>query len=476
MPETKFGTNAKVGIFVFITMFILLWMTFQLERWGKVAGYPLIAAFKTAQGVNKETGVFLAGIKVGEVGKIELSDGMAKLQLKVYPQYKVEHDAVAIIRQKGLLGEKYVEIKPGTLGGPYLKSGESILRTESPPDYEELITDIGFVADNLKNISDRILAIIERNDKKVDVAIQNIVDVTGAFNRDLPDALRSLRVSLESMGDLMAANKEEFRDTIERFGNASEKLEDSMVSVSKIVEKIENGEGTIGKLINDDETVDRLNEAITGIQEYITTTKKLRFFVSYRGEYEIGRMLESPGTEEYTKIQGIGLKSFLDLKLYPKEDKYYMLGAVNDPERVTTVKDVYTVTDAGVIQEVRTHEETVRDSLKFNAEIAKRIGPVTFRGGIIESSGGLGMDLHFLKDAGALSVEAFDFSRDTNPYLKSLLSMRFLKYFFVSGGVNDFINYQRGPMYFFGGGLSFEDEDLKSIIGIAGTAAYTGAK
>jgi hypothetical protein len=74
-----------------------------------------------------------------------------------------------------------------------------------------------------------------------------------------------------------------------------------------------------------------------------------------------------------------------------------------------------------------------------------------------------------------ISFEAFDFSKNTNPYLKAWLSMKFFRYFFVAGGLNDFINYKLTPTYFLGGGISFRDEDLKSIIGIAGSAAYIGS-
>lgn len=472
MPESRFGTNAKVGIFVVLAIVVLLWMTFQLERWGKVAGYPLYATFRTAIGVNKETSVYIAGIKVGEVGDIQLKHGMARLTFKIFPQYKIEQDAVAIIRQKGLLGEKFVEIKPGTPGGPYLESGEEILRTESPPDYEELITDLGLVADNLKSISDRLLAMLERNDKKIDLAIENLVTVTESLSRDMPSIMNDLRLSMESIRESIVSNRETMDDAIARVDSVMEKLDKSMESISNIVMRIEEGKGTIGKLVNDEETVNRLNEAITGIQEYITTARKLEFYIDYRGEYEMGRRYENGSL---SKLEGIGLKSYLNLRLHPRPDKYYLLGVVSDPERVLTVKDITTRTEDDNIVEERVHQEIIEDKLKFNAQLAKRISFVTFRGGVIESTGGVGLDFHFPHELGVVSLEAFDFSKDSNPYLKAWLSMNFLRYFFVAGGLNDFINYKVGPTYFLGGGISFRDEDLKSILGIAGTAAYVGA-
>lgn len=473
MPESKFGTNAKVGVFVFIAVIVLFWMTFQLERWGKVAGYPLYATFRTVLGVNKETSVYIAGIKVGEVGDIQLVNGMARLTLKIYPQYKIEQDAVAIIRQKGLLGEKFVEIKPGSPGGPYLDAGDEILKTESPPDYEELITDLGLVADNLKSISERLLAMLERNDKKIDIAIDNLVTVSDSLSRDLPLIMNDLRQSMESIRDSIVSNREEVEDTIARFDSVMEKLESTMVSVSKIVAQIEEGKGTIGKLVNDDETINRLNDAITGIQEYITTARKLEFYIDYRGEYEMGRRFMSDGS--LGGVEGIGMKSFLNLRLHPKADKYYLLGIVSDPERVITEKDIITTISDGTSSVERVNQVIIEDKLKFNAEIAKRLGFATFRGGIIESTGGVGVDIHLPHDIGMASFEAFDFSKDTNPYLKAWISMNFFRYFFVAGGLNDFINYKLGPTYFIGGGISFKDEDLKSIIGIAGSAAYVGS-
>ncbi len=86
------------------------------------------------------------------------------------------------------------------------------------------------------------------------------------------------------------------------------------------------------------------------------------------------------------------------------------------------------------------------------------------------------MDYHLLQDRIILSFEAFDFGKETNPNLQARLSLEPIRHLYLVGGANDFINSELEPRYFFGGGIKFEDKDLKSLFGAAGTAASVGGQ
>jgi phospholipid/cholesterol/gamma-HCH transport system substrate-binding protein len=123
--------------------------------------------------------------------------------------------------------------------------------------------------------------------------------------------------------------------------------------------------------------------------------------------------------------------------------------------------------------------------VSFSLQFAKRYGPVTFRIGLIESSGGGGGDLHLLDDRLKLSVSVYQFSRPDNPQFpraKLWADYTFFKYLYVTAGSDDFLNtwsqrrYPFGPKFaigqdvFFGGGVVFTDDDLKSIFGVGGSS------
>jgi phospholipid/cholesterol/gamma-HCH transport system substrate-binding protein len=89
------------------------------------------------------------------------------------------------------------------------------------------------------------------------------------------------------------------------------------------------------------------------------------------------------------------------------------------------------------------------------------------RFGLIESTGGVGAELFLLPDR-ALMVQAdvFSFSYDINPRVRTTATLDFLTHFYIAAGVDDIFNDR--TEYFFGGGLRFDDEDLKAILTTTG--------
>ena len=83
--------------------------------------------------------VEIAGVEIGRVDKIDLVDYQARVSLWINSGVKLQDDAIASIKTKGLIGEKYVRISPGAsdkLVGP----GGKIREVEAPVDLEELIS------------------------------------------------------------------------------------------------------------------------------------------------------------------------------------------------------------------------------------------------------------------------------------------------------------------------------------------------
>ncbi len=141
-----------------------------------------------------------------------------------------------------------------------------------------------------------------------------------------------------------------------------------------------------------------------------------------------------------------------------------------DPSQ-PTLPDVTSITTSTV------HEQ----KLTFTLQFAKRYGPVAFRAGVIESSGGVGSDLHLFDDRLQVSVSIYQFSRPFQgvfPRAKFWLNYNFLQHFYVTAGSDDFLNqwrsgrYPGGPKFtlgtdvFFGGGIFFTDDDLKTLMGM----------
>ncbi len=142
----KIDIELLVGIFVIAGIFALGYISVnlgELEVWGK-KGYTLYAEFEGIGGLKPGASVEIAGVTVGKVKSIRLTrDYTALVELEINNNVPLQDDAIASIKTKGLIGEKYVEITPG--GSEHLLAdGDKLRETESAVDLEGLLSKFVF--------------------------------------------------------------------------------------------------------------------------------------------------------------------------------------------------------------------------------------------------------------------------------------------------------------------------------------------
>lgn len=490
-------TEAKVGIFVVVGIAILTYMTLSIGQYkfGKEKGYTIKVKFKSMAGVDLKSPVKIAGVEIGKVEDIKLAGNMAELTLRIADGVSIPVDSEAVVRGTGLMGEKHIEIVPGSPQARKLKRGEEIVKTTPSTDMDQLFSQLSDVISDIKGVTSSLNKALggEEGKESLKIIIDNIREVSEnlnmaftenklgrmienfeAFSQDMkeissqnregvsqtianleefsrilkdrtPDISESLKVAADNLSEMLKENRGNLKDTVENIKVASNKLQDTLDSITKVSKKIENGEGTIGRLINEDTTYEKLNSTLTGLDNYFSKVQSFKFFIDYRGEF-ITKRDET--------------KSYLNLRIQPKPDKYYLLGIVDDPDGYRTTTDTLRTTNATTDT---IHEEKTSNRLKVNAQIAKRYYDLTVRGGIVESAGGVGADYHLFKDKAKVSFDAWDFNREPTPRLKVSASYDFFKHLFLIGGGDDLSNKERRSA-FIGGGIKFEDDDLKYII------------
>jgi phospholipid/cholesterol/gamma-HCH transport system substrate-binding protein len=141
----KFDLELGVGLFIIAGMVCLAYLTIklgQMEVFGD-KGYEIHAVFSSSGGLKTGSSVVIAGVDVGRVKKIILDDYQARVTMSLPLEVKIQEDAIASIKTKGLIGEKYVEISPGGLD-ENLKPGGVIRDTQPPIDIEQLISKYVF--------------------------------------------------------------------------------------------------------------------------------------------------------------------------------------------------------------------------------------------------------------------------------------------------------------------------------------------
>ena len=201
-------------------------------------------------------------------------------------------------------------------------------------------------------------------------------------------------------------------------GSILDNVEDVTGDFKTVMGKISKGQGTLGRLIVDEEVVDQVTETLSGVRKLVNKLD------SIKTEVQVFTMANP-------KRDGV---TDLNLKIYPSPGKFYHLGVATAEFGVEGKKEVRSVTDGGSEQITQTTEKK-KGGYRFNAMIGRRVKNWTFRFGLLESSGGMGVDYHFKPYNVGLNLDLFDHRESLGPQLRLSLNTRFWNIFYgkISG-------------------------------------------
>lgn len=444
MPEFK------VGLLVLVVAGLIAVMSMRVSEDPTLGGakhYWFLSP--NASGLVKKSSVKMAGIPIGVIKDIQLSNGIARIDIVVRDEVNLRQSARAEIKANGILGDKYVEVSPGLPEDPPLKDGDQILNVNDKGSLEGLMSQISDIGGSLKVVANSIKESVE--DKGTDKHIlgrivQNIEHLTADISQmtsenkgKVTDILTEIRSITKSLESTLNNNDSGFKKNWAR-------LDQILKNVEDVTNKINQGQGTIGKLINDEKTVEEINTAVEGINNLLDTSNKLQTAVDFHSEY-----LESQNA----------WKSYIGLKIQPGLDRYYLIQVVDDPAGVRERTDtVSTNTPPGSSLAVN-ENKTYYNKMKFTLLFAKNFYNFTFRGGLIENSGGVGFDYFFFRNKLRFTTEAFEFS---NMNLRTSLTYNLYKGIYVTGGVSDALNRSSRYSNYVGAGLFLTNDDMKILM------------
>ncbi len=504
----------KVGLFVlFISVvFAYLIIMFSGKGFG-VSTKEYYIYFQSVEGLSKGADVQVKGVKAGKVEDISIEKGKVKVKLSIRGDFPIYKDAKAYIRTLGLMGDKYVYIDPGTpstgklpehaqisQGKVYASTEdlfssvsdtakklgqlvENINRSIEEGKLTELITNIRLLAkhadeliqENRKNVRETIANIKElsytlKKDlpeliAKIDKAADNIAKISGENREDIRQLIRNLREVSASLkektpklvdnlnrtvsiiGETVDENRQNIKKTIKHLEKSAEKFE-------KILAKVEEGKGTLGKLINDDKLYEDVRGGIKTFAKPFAIVDKSQLDILMYGEKHTGN------TDAKAGIAAI---------FSSKPDRYIYLGVLSNSNGVVSREEeiktssgrkVYIKRDYGILFDV----QYARAFWKIYGK------DLWIRAGLKESSADIGIDLSYSRNL-LFESNLYKFDRDEamgeppNPELDIGVRYVFDKYpFFLKFGGSDLLNKKYIGVYF-GGGFLFKDQDLKYLLG-----------
>lgn len=492
----------KIG--VFFTVCIVLVSVYIFKSSDTFAGGKtrvLYALSDDAMGLLNDSDINIAGVVVGKLAKVELDKGKAKMTLNIWKDVDVFENAKIEKVMESMLGTYVLALDPGTSDTKKLEEFEYIknvvsssgingamdkasLMMEKATEAISILTTeenqgkLNKIIDVLSRTAENTSQSFEGSMKLLLVTLKNMSEITHKINVRSESEMDKLSKILENtvaltdrMNSLMKDNDSEISETMTALRDslkliseelkasrgAMQNLRDISDNVNQITDKVAKGEGNIGKIINDDKLYNDITKISDKLTDYIDTTLGMQIHVDAHSDY---------------MIFDNAFKTYFDVTLQPRADRFYMIGVVDDPKgrsKETSTTYEIGINDGTTDQSyIITENKTKKDSeFKFNLQIGRNFGPMTVRGGIFQNKAGLALDYNPWKFI-SLSAEIFDFGAGV-PELRVkglarplVWTIEPFSWIYLTIGGENLIGKERD--LFVGFGLRFTDNDLKTIL------------
>ena len=194
-----YRSEIKVGVLIAVAFVLFLVGIFVVgdvrSLWDKK--HTLVLLFPYADGITKGAPVWYAGLEVGAVTDVRIAsekvDRIA-ISVKISPDAKVRRDSRIDIRSLGMMGQKYVEISPGTPDSPLLVSGDS-LEGKGPASLSEIFETGKMVATRLVDLIQETQGLV--HDVRTESPIKDAISNANGLMTDLRDQAKDLRAVMQ---------------------------------------------------------------------------------------------------------------------------------------------------------------------------------------------------------------------------------------------------------------------------------------
>jgi phospholipid/cholesterol/gamma-HCH transport system substrate-binding protein len=451
----------KVGLLTLAAMASVVVMSLKITQnqsgFGKHVQYQTVLT--DASGIFEKTPIKVAGINAGKIKKIQLTGNKALITFEILDDIKITPSAKLKIKSVGLLGDKFIDMDLGDQSGDRLPK-DSILITEDGEGIDGIAKDASAVLKDVKEITSSIKEALKDDQGRnvIKEIVANMNEVTSSLKRittSNEDKITKIVDDIEALSSQLAHEtdryqKDSFMADLAKIGPILDKVDDTVEDLKLIVADVKEGKGTVGKLLRDDAVVDQVSQTLSSVNRLVNRINNI--------EADIGL---STGANTLT-----GSDTRFDLDIYPAPERFFRLGVVTNqfgPQNETEI-DTYT-TENGT-ETKKTVREVNKSDFKFNFQIGRRIQRWALRAGLIESTGGVGID-YFIPDFGIRTgIEMFDYQKDAGPNLRFYSEVKIWNVLFTRIAGEDLISKDGKQSATISLGLRFTDQDLAALIGI----------
>jgi phospholipid/cholesterol/gamma-HCH transport system substrate-binding protein len=287
----KSTLETKLGMF-FLMAILAAFLIFEVVGGADFfkGTYPLHSLFTNVQELKEGDPVKLGGKQIGRVEVIDFEADKLKVTMKIEKQYRVKTDAKASIRFAGLMGQNFVAIDMGTGAAPFLEAGKYIT-PEERPDLNALMAKLdgavsgienltkSFSGDQIQNVLGPLTDFMKQNNPRLTAILANlqtistqIADGKGTVGKLIADdtlynsALDTVR-TLNGTADDIKLALGDAKGMITDAKGAMAEAQGALKDARLVINNINAGEGTMGKLLKDEKLYTETTLAMSNLRE-----------------------------------------------------------------------------------------------------------------------------------------------------------------------------------------------------------------
>ena len=269
----KWSNEARIGVGVLAAAVIFIAGIIYLRGIDlRSKQYALTVFYRNVNGLKEGDVVTVAGLSIGRVGSMTMVGRGIGVSLSIQTKVHLPKDSKAILKSETIMGGKFIEIAPGvdtlmlangdSLAGMYEADLSELTATLSP-----ITSNVLGILENVNSTFDeptrkriqKIVFELERSSTRLEEVIHaggksadaSFADVS-AFSRDLARFARTLDTIAVAERLNIDTSVTSFAQWSRNMERVSMKLETTTESLNNVLAKVKNGEGTLGKLVQDD--------------------------------------------------------------------------------------------------------------------------------------------------------------------------------------------------------------------------------
>jgi phospholipid/cholesterol/gamma-HCH transport system substrate-binding protein len=475
-------------------------------------GFLTYAKFRDGARLARGSPVVIAGVRVGVIENMTVDGQLARIDMRLQEGLDLPVESFATRRADSLFGDSYIEIIPagsdeGAAPARRLKSGEPIAHVLEGGSTDALLRGMadalpridnaleivhdgvlksrhwisgpfddrlargaewlsqGHVEAPLEGFDRAVIKIDELTTRSADRIATSAPDVTRLFDRIDHAVVRARGQMRETRAGLVGA-LQDVRTGLDR-------IDPQIAQASEILDAVNQGsgtdwKGTLGKLVNDRELGETLDDVTSSGREAAASFNQFKSWLGMRVEFNVFAR---------------AVRFYATAEIRARHDKFYLVEFERGPLGGIPNDELSDVIGSASY----TRQQEIHDRLRFTAQFGKQLGLISVRGGVKDSTPGLGVDALMFEGRLKLSADLYG-SFSLTPRLKVAGALAVFRSVYVLAGVDDALNtpgylqvvsgnpgapktfdkVRFGRDYFVGTTLSFTDEDISVLLRVYG--------